>query len=167
MSRAETAEGRIAKPASKIGAGGALGSTVSCGGGNSGDIGGGDATTRGSGDSTALPLPLSILGVEVGVGDLSPSDMTSKTVSLGLAGFSTGESALTDLRWISLKRSAMRSETLADRSGTERMSCGCNRGDVVYLSPYTLLGANLALVTKLAGINFGKAGTHSSSASSA
>ena len=102
----------------------------------------------GSGLSMALPLPLSILGVDVGVGDFSPSDMTSKTVSSGFGGSPVPESALADLRWMSLRRSVMRSETVADRTGGVRASCGCNSGDVVYLSPYALFGANLALVTK-------------------
>jgi hypothetical protein len=85
--------------------------------------------------SMALPLPLSILGVDVGVGDLSPSDSTSKTVSSGACDLSVPDSALTDLRWISFRRSAIRSETVADREGGLRVSCGDSRGDVVYLSP--------------------------------
>ena len=131
MSSAETAEGCIERPASKIGAGdssGVLGSIINCEGGNSGDMGGGDATMGGSCSSTALPLPLSILGVDVGVGDFSPSDMTSKTVSLALGDVTVAESAL---RWISLKRPAIRSETVADRWGGERGSFGVSRGDVV------------------------------------
>ena len=67
-------------------------------------------------------------GVDVGVGDFSPSDMTSKTVSLALGDVTVAESAL---RWISLKRPAIRSETVADRWGGERGSCGVSRGDVV------------------------------------
>jgi hypothetical protein len=69
---------------------------------------------------------------------------------LGWGGCSVPDSALTDLRWISFKRSAIRSETLADRGGDKRVSCGDSEEDVVYLSPYGLFGANLALVAKLA-----------------
>ena len=105
-------------------------------GGSGGDSGGGDMLMSWTASgSRARPLPLSGLGGAGGGRSSGPGEAV----------------ALAVLRWISLRRWAMRSEMLAPRWGLRRgladarASRGARRGEVVYLSLSSLPGANLAL----------------------
>jgi hypothetical protein len=100
-----------------------------------GDIGGGEPTMGGS-SSVAFPLPLSTLG--------SCFSSTGSNTS-GLVASVAAATALILFFCISRRRWAMRSDTLAERTGGERRpSAGRMRGEVVYVS-LPLFGANLAL----------------------
>lgn len=90
-------------------------------GGKGGDKGGGDDARTGEGASTALPLPLSTFG---------GSSPFSSVTSVAASDVATAAAEATALRWISLNRCAMRSETVAERWGV-RASRGASRGDVV------------------------------------
>lgn len=124
VSRLDMADGGKDKPAKRIGVGG--GGTVDeassvFDGGKRGDKGGGDDARTGEGASTALPLPLSTFG---------GSSSCSSVASLAVSDAATDVAEATALRWISLNRCAMRSETVAERWGV-RASRGVMRGEVV------------------------------------
>ena len=102
-------------------------------GGSWGDKGGGELLTKeAEGSSTAFPFPLSTLGPS-----LSSLKRTCDFSSLG-APSAESETFL----WMSLNFCAIRSEIVADLTGVPR---GWRRGEVVYLSLSSRLGANLAL----------------------
>jgi len=89
-------------------------------GGKGGDNGGGDSVISGDEDSTAFALPLSTFEESFSSDD----------------SFAASESTLemeepAALRCISLKRWAMRSETVAERCSDAVLSRGARRGDVV------------------------------------
>lgn len=122
-------------------------STPNFEGGIGGDKGGGDTLSCGgsSGKSTSFPLPLSIFGRRPSFSSIVP--LLSSVGSSGL--WISGEAvAVAVLRWISLRRWAMRSEMLEPRWGAGRpevLFWGARRGEVVYLSLKSVLGANFAL----------------------
>jgi hypothetical protein len=89
-------------------------------GGKGGDNGGGDSITPGDGDSTSLLLPLSTFVKAL-----------SSDVSLAASDSTPEFEVPAALRWISLKRWAMRSETVAERCGCVALSRDKRRGEVV------------------------------------
>jgi hypothetical protein len=89
-------------------------------GGKGGDNGGGDSIRPGDGDSTALLLPLSTF-----------VKAFSSDASLAASDSTPEFEVPAALRWISLKRWAMRSDTVAERCGWVVLSRGKRRGELV------------------------------------
>jgi hypothetical protein len=142
------AEGGKESPASIMGASAGSPSGLSTGlGGSIGDMGVGEERSGEEGvgcwPSTALPLPLSILGA-----------WTSgpRSASEGAGRVSSGKVPEDNVLffWRTLRRSAIRSLTVALRCGR---SAGRSLGEEVYLSSSSpLLGENLTLEMGMRGL---------------
>lgn len=124
--REETAAGAKESPARRMGSGeeGST-STSSLEGGRGGDKGVGDSRVLGEAgaSSTALAFPLSTLGRAFSPPATAPAFSSSSkrvSVSEALEGSSRTDGVATALRWSSLSRRAIRSETLAERLGFVR-----------------------------------------------